>query len=66
MKYFDSTAVPTRRHVIRNAPIEILERLKYLAAKEHTTVDLQAIKALLLGLTELEAGRVAELPTIER
>lgn len=66
MKYIDTAAFPCRRFVIRNAPVEVIERLKYLAAKEHATTDLIAARALLIGLTELEAGRVAELPTRER
>ena len=66
MKYFDSEAVPTRRFVVRNMPVEVIERLKYLAAKGHETVDLAAIRALLIGTTELEGGRVSDVPVKER
>lgn len=66
MKYLDKSSIPCRRWVVPNCPVEIIERLKYLAAKEHATTDLVTARALLIGLTELEAGRVADLPVRER
>lgn len=63
IRNLDESAVPCRRLQISNLPKPWFEQLRAMSRQTHESIELTAVRALLIGVHELEHGRTVDVPT---